>query len=198
MKYEASHALDVATRVAAGDDRTRYDGFAISLHWLTAALVLAEFVLAETWSWYARPTRHVMIVAHMSFGILLTAVIVVRLIWRLIPGHQLPPSASGLVGLASKAVHYLFYLMLAAQAVLGFVLRWGGKQAMSFFGLQIPPLIAPMSRASRGLVGDVHHWTGWAIVLLAAGHAAGALYHHYVMRDDVLSRMLPLARRRAA
>lgn len=196
MKPQTRSAVDAATRVVAGGDRTRYGSFAITLHWLTVVLVLAEFALAETWSWYARPTRHLMVVAHMSYGILLSAVIIVRVIWRLIPGHQVAPAVSGRVELASKAVHYLLYVMLAAQAVLGFVLRWGGKESMSFFGLQIPPLIAPMSRAANGLVGAVHHWNGWAIVGLAAGHAAAALYHHYVVRDAVLSRMAPwLARR---
>jgi cytochrome b561 len=198
MASQTTSAIDAATRIAAGDDRTRYDAFAVTLHWLTVVLVLTEFVLAETWSWYARPTRHLMVTAHMSFGILLAAVIVARIVWRLIPGHQTLPAVSGLVELASKAVHYLLYLMLAAQAVLGFVLRWGGKEAMSFFGLQIPPLIAPMSRGAHELTGDLHHWNGWAIVLLAAGHAAAALYHHYFVRDRVLVRMAPWLRRRAA
>jgi cytochrome b561 len=185
-----------ATRVAAGDDRTRYDTFALSLHWLTVVLVLLEFGLAETWTWFARPTRHQMVVAHMSFGIVLLAVVLARIAWRLIPGHQMPPSVSGRVEMASKAVHYLLYLMLLAQAVLGFVLRWGGKEAMSFFGLQIPPLIAPLSRPTHGLIGDLHHWNGWAIIGLAAGHAAAALYHHFVVRDRVLVRMAPWVRPR--
>jgi len=192
----ASPAVETATRIAAGDDRTRYDGFAIALHWLTVLLVLTQFVLAETWSWYARPTRHVMVIAHMSFGIILTAVIVVRIVWRLIPGHQMPPAVSGWVELASKAVHYLLYFMLAAEAVLGFVLRWGGKESMSFFGLQIPPPFPPFSRPVHELIGDIHHWNGWAVVILAFGHAAAALYHHYGLHDRVLSRMLPLVKAR--
>jgi cytochrome b561 len=189
--------IDTATRIAAGDDRTQYDGFSIALHWVTAALVVVEFILAETWDWYPRPTRHLMIVAHMSFGILLTAVILIRIVWRLIPGHETPPATTGPVQIAGKAVHLLLYVMLATQAVLGFVLRWGGKEAMSFFGLQIPPLIPPLSRPTVGLVGDLHHWNGWAIIILAGVHAAAALYHHYVLHDRVLTRMLPLARPRA-
>lgn len=186
-------AASTATRIAAGDDRTLYDPFAIILHWLTVALVLTQFILAETWSDFARPTRHTMVAAHMSFGILLTAVVATRIVWRLIPGHQMPPAVSGLVELASKAVHYLLYLMLAAEAVLGFVLRWSGGESMSFFGLQIPPIIPQVSRPTHALIGDIHHWNGWAIVILAAGHAAAALYHHYIVRDRVLTRMLPLA-----
>jgi cytochrome b561 len=178
-------------RIAAGDDRVRYDGFAMTLHWATVLLVVLQFVLAELWGFAARPTRQGMIVAHMSFGILLTLVLIVRTGWRLTPGHRVQDATTGLVRLAARAVHYLLYALLAAQAVLGFVLRWSGNEAMSFFGLLIPPPFAPFSKPAHELIGDAHNWIGWAIVILAAGHAAAALFHHYVLRDDVLWRMLP-------
>ena len=180
-----------ATSVAAGYDRTRYDDFAIALHWLTAALVLAQFLLSQTWGFFDKPTRHVLIVTHMSFGILLTIVIVTRLVWRLIPGHQVSPADVGWLEVASKIVHYLLYALLAAETVLGFVLRWSGNEAMSFFGLLIPPPIAPFSKEAHHLVGEVHEWIGWTIVLLALAHAAAALFHQYVLRDHLLDRMLP-------
>jgi len=185
-----------ATRIAAGDDRTRYDRFAIGLHWITAVLVVLQFGLAETWGWVERPARHVMITAHMSFGILLSVVILVRVAWWLIPGHQVAASDSGAVELASKAVHYLLYILLITEAVLGYVFRWSGNESMSFFGLLIPPPFAPFSKPAHHLVAEAHDWIGWTIVILAAGHAAAALFHHYVLRDEVLSKMLPGLRAR--
>jgi cytochrome b561 len=196
MNTDTKPTLDQVTQVAAGDDRTVYDNFAIALHWLTVLLVLSQFALAETWSWFARPTRHLMIVTHMSFGIILSAVIVVRIVWRLIPGHQVPAAVSGWTELAAKAVHYLLYAMLAFEAILGFVLRWSGHEAMSFFGLLIAPPFAPFSKPAHHLIGEIHNLNGWAIIILAFGHAAAALYHHYVLRDRVLSRMLPAMRER--
>ncbi|MGG5818895.1 cytochrome b [Falsiroseomonas sp. HW251] len=180
-----------ATRIAAGDDRTRYDDVAIALHWATVLLVILLFALSQTWDFAARPTRHLMIVAHMSFGILLALAVVARIAWRLMPGHQRPAALSGWVGIASKAVHWMLYAMLAAEAVLGFVLRWSGAEAMSFFGLLIPPPFAPFSKATHHQVNELHEWLGWAIVIAATGHALAALYHHLVLRDDVLWRMLP-------
>jgi cytochrome b561 len=187
-----------ATRVAAGDDRVRYDSFAMLLHWTTAVLVLVLFVLAEFWDFASKATKGQMIVAHMSFGILLTLVLIVRIAWRLTPGHRVRDADTGLVELASKAVHYLLYVLLVVQAVLGYVLRWSGNEAMSFFGLQIPPPFAPFSKPAHQLVGDVHNWIGWTIVILAAGHAGAALFHHFVLRDDVLWRMVPGLRARRA
>jgi cytochrome b561 len=124
-------------------------------------------------------------------------VILTRIAWRVVPGHQMPSAVSGWVELASKAVHYLLYAMLIAEAILGFVLRWSGNESMSFFGLQIPPPFAPFSKPAHKLVGEIHQWNGWAIIVVAAAHAAAALYHHYVLHDRVLTRMLPLVARKS-
>jgi cytochrome b561 len=195
MTTESTSTLKQPSHVTAGDDRATYDSFSIALHWLTAVLVLLQFVLAVTWEWFGRPTERLMIVAHMSFGIVLAAVIVVRIAWRLVPGRRTPAAATGWADMAARAVHALLYCMLAAEAALGFVLRWAGNESMSFFGLLIPPPFAPFSKPALHWVEELHELNGWAIVVLAAGHAAAALYHHYVLRDPVLSRMLPAVRR---
>lgn len=189
--------VDTVTRIAAGDDRTQYDPVAMGLHWATVFLVLANFLLSQFWEDFARPTRHLMIVTHMSFGILLGAAVIARIGWRLIPGHQLPLIVEGWVEIASKAVHWLLYLLLLAEAVLGFVLRWSGGEAMSFFGLLLPSPLAKVPRPTHHLIAETHEWVGWTIVILATAHALAALYHHYVVKDDVLRRMLPGGARRA-
>ena len=185
------NAFDAATRVAAGDDGTNYDGVAIALHWATAFFVIANFALAQTWDWFAKPTRGLMEDTHMSFGVLLTAVIVARLVWRLKPGHQLSSLEQGWMQIASKATHYLLYSLLVIEAGLGFVFRWGADRPMEFFGLGIPPLIGEMARPLRRELREFHEWIGWAIIILALIHALAALYHHYVLKDRVLKRMLP-------
>jgi len=190
-------AFDTATRIIAGDDKTSYDRVAIALHWMTALLVVANFALAQTWDWFSKPTAGLMEDTHMSFGVLLTIVVVARLVWRWLPGHQMSSLEAGWVKLASKATHYLLYGLLAAEAALGFAFRWGAGRPMEFFGLQIPPLIAEMSRPQRHQLRELHEWIGWAIIVLALLHALAALYHHYVLKDRVLERMLPAARRRS-
>jgi len=187
--------FDTATRIAAGDDGTNYDSVAIALHWATAFLVVANFALAQTWDWFAKPTKGLMEDTHMSFGVLLAAVIVARLVWRLIPGHQLSSLEAGWVRIASKGTHYLLYALLVAEAGLGFAFRWGAGRPMEFFGLGIPPLIGEISKPVRHALRDLHDWNGWAIIVVALLHALGALYHHYVLKDRVLERMLPGAAR---
>jgi len=186
--------FETATRIVAGDDGTNYDGVAIALHWATAALVIANFALSQLWDWFAKPTKGLLEDTHMSFGVLLAAVIVVRLVWRWIPGHQMSSLEAGWVRLASKATHYLLYALLAAEAGLGFAFRWGAGRPMAFFGSGIPsPVGEVMGRPLRHQLREFHEWIGWTIIVIALLHALAALYHHYVLKDRVLQRMLPSA-----
>lgn len=184
-------SFDTATRIIAGDDGTTYDGVAITLHWATAFLVISNFVLAQIWDWFPKPTRGLMEDTHMSFGVLLTAVIVARIAWRLIPGHQVSSLEAGWQRIASKVTHYTLYALLVAEAALGFAFRWGAGRPMEFFGVGIPPLIGEIAKPFRRELREFHEWIGWAIIVIAALHAASALYHHYVLKDRVLKRMLP-------
>ena len=191
MSKDDESSFGTATRVLAGDDGTYYDRVAIALHWATALLVVVQMALAQVWDLWDRPTHRFMTISHMSLGVLLTGIIVARIVWRLIPGHQVPAANVGPAAIAAKAVHYLLYAMLVAEAVLGFVLRWSEGKPMNFFGLLIPGPFEKWSRAAHHQVGEIHEWNGWAIIALASLHALAALYHHYVLKDRVLMRMLP-------
>ena len=191
MADSPDNPFDAATRIAAGDDGSRYDGVAIALHWATALLVVCNFALAETWDWFAKPAKQLMEATHMSFGVLLAIVVVARIAWRFVPGHAMSPLEAGWMRVASKGTHYLLYALLVTEAALGFAFRWGAGRPMSFFGLGIPPLIGEMGRPMRQLLREFHHWIGWTIIVLALVHALAALYHHYVLKDRLLARMLP-------
>ena len=191
MLSETSRAAHI--RVGGGVERARYDRVAISLHWATVILVLVQFGTSQLWGFAARPTRHVMIVSHMSFGILLGVIVIARLIWRFVPGHQVRPTDRGLTEALAQSVHFLLYALLVAQTALGVYLRWAGGEAMSFFGFALPSPFTAISKEAQKFIGELHYWVGWAIIVIAFGHALAALYHHFVLRDGVLKRMLPAA-----
>ena len=188
-------AFDTATRIAAGDVGRDYDDVAVGLHWATAILVVVQFLLGVTWDYFPKATTREMQSLHISLGVALTAVIVARIIWRLMPGHQRPAIVTGWVKLASKSVHYLLYVVLVVQAGLGFAWRWAQGHPVSFFGLfAIPGPYGSLPRPTRHLIAESHQYIAWTIVIIAFGHALAALYHHYRLHDRVLGRMLPPAR----
>ena len=184
-------ALDEASRIAAGATRSRYDSVSMALHWLTVLLVLSLFALGELWGYAHRPLRHELVVLHMSLGILLGLAVAARIAWRLTPGHQVAPAVTGLTETLARSVHWLLYALLVIQSLFGWMVRWSEGEAMSFFGLLIPSPLTPVPRETHHVLQEVHGWVGWTIVILALGHGAAALYHHFVLRDSVLVRMLP-------
>jgi cytochrome b561 len=172
---------------------SRYDRLTISLHWLTALLVVALFAAAYVWNSLppGTPLRKSLQAIHISLGLLFTVVFIVRLVWRSSGGRRLAAVEKGLTAILSKGMHWLLYGLLIAQMVLGFLLRWAQGEPFTFFGLfSVPSLFAPDKPLSKTYEW-LHNDAAWIIIVLAAGHALAVLGHHYLLRDGVLKRMLP-------
>lgn len=185
--------LDTTHHPTAAADAlpSRYDAMTIALHWATAVLVLLQFALAETWGFFPRPLHHLMIVGHISFGLVLTAVILLRLIWRQSFGRVLPPPGYGVLDRVAKALHQILYVLVVAEILLGIATRWTDNQALSFFGLAIPSPFGTFSKATGSFVGEIHDLNAWLIMGIVSVHAVAALGHHYLLKDGILRRMLP-------
>lgn len=168
----------------------RYDSTTILLHWLTALLVLALFTLAMVWGLFPRNIHKQMESVHISLGIVLAVVLVVRLAWRATRGRHLPLAIAGLQGKAARGMHFLLYALLVLQVVLGLAWRWAQAESFQFFGLVQLQFSTVHRQALDDLLGELHDINGWTIVTLAGMHAAMALVHHYVLKDGVLRRML--------
>lgn len=177
----------------------RYNRGMILLHWATALLVLVLFVTAEIWDFGERggAFRTNLKLVHYAAGILLTVVFICRIVWRTISSKSIPEAEQGLMGLAAKGAHYALYFGLIAQIALGFTWRWSQGRAVDFFNLfSIPPLLN-ISQDYRHLLGELHENLAWAIIIVSSLHAVAALFHHLVIKDDVLQRMIPALRRTA-
>lgn len=192
-------AVSDATRVVAGDDRVRYDGPAMILHWATAALVLTLWLIAQVWGYFPRdaPERHTLQALHVSLGLVLILALAGRIAWRIGPSRSLPPADTGWVEVAALGVHYLLYALLICIVIAGLFNRWLHGDPMTFFSLFTIPSPVAKNTDWAGVVNGVHGWLADAILILAGLHAAAALFHHFVLRDDVLLRMIPGSARRA-
>jgi cytochrome b561 len=194
MQAEVTRKIEQATAAlggqAAAEPASRYDGFSILLHWLTAALVVILWTLGQTIDWFPKGAPKIDARSvHIVLGATLGIVIIVRLLWRAGSGRKLPSAESGWLGLAAKAVHYGLYALVAATVVLGIFNAW--QRGDVLFNVYTIPRLVPgdlaLKRTLEGLHGDFAD-----IVLIVAGlHAAAALAHHYLLRDGVLRRMLP-------
>jgi cytochrome b561 len=173
-----------------------YDARTILLHWLTAGLVVLQWVGAHYIDAFpSGPLRVDARSVHIVVGLALVAVFLARIAWRRSGGRVLAPFASAPVRLASKAMHGLLYLVLAAVLVAGVANAW--ERGDHIFGLFQIPSFAPGDKGLRSLIGTSHEWFANALLIAAGLHALAGIAHSVALKDGVLARMLPWARAKA-
>jgi len=174
---------------------SRFDALAIRLHWTTALLVLAQFATALSLAYVAPRRIDALLAIHRSTGLLLWGVTAARVAWRL-TFMDVPPAAAAIPGwqrLAAGANAFALYVLLLVQPVTGLVDSIYHAHPFTVFGLTVPVLTAkarPVYRAAHSL----HEAGAWLLTGLVALHAAAALFHRFVRRDEVLQGMLPRRR----
>jgi cytochrome b561 len=166
----------------------KYDRTTISLHWITAGLVVVLWIIGQTADWLPDgPLNTDYWSIHVVLGFALAAVIAWRMIWRNAGGSRLPAADTGVLYVAAKATHYGLYLLLLAVVVLGIFNAF--VRGYNLFNLVNLPQIG-----DRAMRKPITHWHGFVanlLLVLAGLHAAAALFHHYIIRDSVLARMVP-------
>jgi len=170
-----------------------YTGTAKTLHWLVVVLLIAQFIVAWTMPHIGRNTPVTTLIGlHFTIGIVILCVAVIRLLFRLVSGTPAPEAGiPGWQETSSQAVHWALYALLLIVPLLGWINGdWRGMP-VALFGQELPHLIAARA-AGWQWTGDVHGLlANYAMLGLVGLHVAAALYHHVVMRDGVLKRMMP-------
>jgi cytochrome b561 len=172
-----------------------YSRLARALHWLTVALLMVQVPLGFAMVSYGSqtsfaPPTGLMYDSHKLLGLIVLALIVVRLAYRLIGGAPPPePSLEPWQRVASGLTHWLLYALLLTVAALGWLATsyYGPMQPL---GVPVPVLVAQ----DQAVAEVVYGWHKLGAIVLAALiglHVAAALYHHLVRKDGVLRRMLP-------
>lgn len=178
------------------DTEKRLSKLTIGLHWLVALSILFligfGIYMVQTESW---PLFHI----HKSIGLLLFAVIIVRVLWRLKNGLPRPVGRYSRLehGLA-KTVHYLLLACTIAMPITGMIYSGSSGNGFGIFSLEIfpsnyPPgggMAIPFNAQWSGIGQAVHSFIGYFLLGLIVLHIAGALKHHLVDRDSTLTRML--------
>ena len=171
----------------------RYNGFAQALHWLVLVLLAAQFAVAWTMPDVGRDTKPIGLIAwHLSIGTLILLVILVRLGWRACSAIPPPPEdLPASLRLLSRATHFLMYAVLIVLPALGWINANARGWTVRLAGAIPLPSLAPDGSSWGHDMGDVHMIVAWVLLGLVGLHVLGAVYHQFVLRDHLLSRMLP-------
>jgi cytochrome b561 len=176
----------------------RYGAVSLALHWLTAILVVAAWLLGTFDDVLPKgPARDAGLFAHITIGLAMLALLAIRLPWRLVDPPPAPESSTA--GLWAQRVahltHWMLYALLAGVIIAGIVLQFARGRSLPLFGLAEIASPWPADRAFARSVKEVHEVLANALLVLAILHAAAALFHHWILRDRTLVRMLPRSRR---
>jgi cytochrome b561 len=171
-----------------------HDPMTIALHWSSAVLVGVLWFIGQTVDVFPNgPLRIDYRSLHIVFGVALALVLIARLAWRLTRGGMLPPLDHGILLAVARVTHWLLYALLVVAIGFGFANVW--VRGDSIFNLFRIPAYDPGNRALMHLIGGRHALFANAVLIVAGVHAAAALFHHYILRDATLRRMLPPAMR---
>ena len=158
--------------------RLGYSTAQIALHWTVAVLVVLQIVLHDAIiAAYAAgrgvgtATEMELFLAdfHVAFGIAIFVLALLRVALRVRRGVPPPPEDEHpALRMAARATHLALYAIILAMPVTGGLAWFGGVETMA----------------------DLHRAGKVAILVLVGLHTAGALYHHFVLKTDVLRRIL--------
>jgi superoxide oxidase len=177
-------------RVSHG--RRRFDIVTIGLHWATVTLIVGMF--ASAWLLLASDREHaaVLLTVHRSLGVVTWAVAIVRLGWRLSYAYlpPFPPNMPKAQQRLAKTSEYGLYALLLFQPLTGLAQSLTRGRHFMLFAWQVPKVMAG-DKPLTVLFHQIHAVSAWVLLGLIGLHILAALFHRFVLRDEVLQSMLP-------
>jgi cytochrome b561 len=169
-----------------------YDTAAKLFHWLIAALLAVQYPIG-----WLMPDLHrnmqpgAPMTFHVSFGLTILALIVLRLAWRL--AHPVAPESSlpSWQRLSSELVHWMLYVMVLATTLTGWLFASYRGWSLTFFYLVPLPMLSSDNAAAGKTIDGLHQAAEWLLLVLIVVHVGAALAHIFIYRDRIMQRMLP-------
>ena len=162
------------------------------LHWLLAtviiSLVAVGFIMGDIKSESLQGQAYNL---HKLFGLLVFGLGIGFILWRLFntkPSY--PPTMPSWEKHAARIVHVLLYLVLLFMPILGFITATAAGYPPHIGAWVIPSLGIPLDQPLAEFAGELHRIMAWTLITLVAIHTMAALKHHFIEKDNILTRML--------
>ncbi|MFA5633334.1 MAG: cytochrome b [Thiohalobacteraceae bacterium] len=172
----------------------RYGSLSIGMHWVMLLLIIAVYMAIELHDIAPKGStlRANLKTLHFMLGLSVLALVTVRLATRAFagPAPRIEPPIPVWQHRLAVAMHVVLYIFMIGMPLLGWIAISAKGKPVFFFGMQLPALIG-QDKALYDSLKEIHKTIGTAGYYLIGLHAAAALFHHYVMRDNTLLRILP-------
>ncbi|HSC66196.1 MAG TPA: cytochrome b [Cellvibrio sp.] len=179
------------------DSSSGYGLVSILIHWISAILILFLFGLGiyMTGLSYYDDWYHEGPELHVSLGLVVLLIMLLRVVWRILNPAPVDLSAKRVQNLTARLVKLGLYIFIFVVLVTGYLITTAEGQPASMFGLIKFPVLTELSSQNVDLAGELHEYLAWGIVLLVVLHSLGALFHHFVLRDRTLVRIVKPVRK---
>lgn len=171
----------------------RYGSLSIAMHWLTLALLIAVYATILLREGYPKGSdpREALKMWHFMLGLSVFALVFVRIGLRFFgPMPRIVPQPPQWQHWLSLGMNLALYLFLIAMPLLGWLTLSASGKPIPFFGLELPA-IWPQDKDFAGTLKERHETIGEIGYYLIGTHALAGIFHHYIVHDNALRRMLP-------
>jgi cytochrome b561 len=168
------------------------------LHWLIVVLLIVQVTLATLADDLPLGMKKLaMLARHKSVGITILGLAILRLLWRRMnPTPALPDTLKPYERVLANLTHAALYILLFAMPLSGWIMSSARGFPVSWFGfIQLPDLV-PKNKPLYDAMLETHETLAWALYTIVFLHVVAALKHHFMLKDNVLRRMLPFTKTR--
>ncbi|MEY8213456.1 MAG: cytochrome b [Colwellia sp.] len=170
-----------------------YGSLSIKMHWLMVFLIAATFAFIECRVFFEKGTdmRNLFKMWHFMLGLTILFMAIIRLYLRFKQvSPKISPPLSAIQSLAAKGAHVVLYIFMIAMPITGWVMLSMFGKPIPFFGFELPALMNVNKELGKS-IKEIHELIGGLGYYLIGFHAVAALFHHYIQKDNTLTRMLP-------
>ncbi len=169
-----------------------YGVIAKCLHWLVALLIIALLIVGTSINYISTDAiKFNVINIHKSFGLLVLALVIIRIVWRFSnKTPELPLTTPRWQRRAARLSHMLIYIAILLMPISGIIMSTAAGYPPRFFGLFTLQLPIAVNKVTAQWFNQAHEILAWIILALVCIHILAALKHHFIDRDNVLKRML--------
>lgn len=182
------------------NNENNYGAIAKLFHWLMALLILGMLAIGLTMVTLPNGLDKLQIYGwHKSTGIVILFLVFLRLTWRQFnyqpktpESKTFPPHAFKLMEFAANTTHIMIYFLMFAMPLTGWAMSSAYGFPVSVYGLYILPNLVAPDKVFAKTLENIHDYGAYLLIALLITHIGAALFHHFILKDVVLKRMLPV------
>jgi len=176
--------------IAVSTTFERYSKPAIAFHWIIVVLVALAYLAIEVRGPKGSDSRVFWTSVHFLAGSLVLALAALRLLWRLWRGAPAEIGSNRVLAFLARAAHLALYVFIFAQPLLGILTVNTGGHPVTLAGLGLQIQLVDADKTASHALKEIHEFLGNLFYWVIGLHAAAAIAHHAVFRDNTLRRMI--------